>query len=112
MRFARRILKTEPFLSKIREEILPGEDVDDMVGLTRFAQETVKTNYHPSGSLKMGRDDDPMAVVDQRLRVRGVENLRVIDCSIIPAIPSANTNAIAMAIGSKAASLIAADHGK
>lgn len=112
MRHARKLLKTEPFLSKIREEILPGEDVDDMVGLTRFAQETVKTNYHPSGSLKMGRDDDPMAVVDARLRVRGVENLRVIDCSIIPAIPSANTNAIAMAIGSKAASLIAADHGK
>lgn len=112
MRYARRILKTEPFLSKIREEILPGEDVDDMVGLTRFAQETVKTNYHPSGSLKMGRDDDPMAVVDARLRVRGVENLRVIDCSIIPAIPSANTNAIAMAIGSKAATLIAEDHGK
>ncbi len=112
MRYARKILKTEPFVSKIREEILPGEDVDDMVGLTRFAQETVKTNYHPSGSLKMGRDDDPMAVVDARLRVRGVENLRVIDCSIIPAIPSANTNAIAMAIGSKAASLIAGDHGK
>jgi choline dehydrogenase-like flavoprotein len=112
MRYARRILKTEPFLSKIREEILPGEDVDDMVGLTRFAQETVKTNYHPSGSLKMGRDDDPMAVVDARLRVRGVEALRVIDCSIIPAIPSANTNAIAMAIGSKAATLIAEDHGK
>ncbi|WP_423065306.1 GMC family oxidoreductase [Devosia sp. CN2-171] len=112
MRYARKILEAEPFRSKIKEEILPGADVEDMVGLTRFAQETVKTNYHPSGSLKMGRDDDPMAVVDARLRVRGVENLRVIDCSIIPAIPSANTNAIAMAIGSKAASLIAADHGR
>ena len=112
MRYARKILAAEPFRNKIKEEILPGADVDDMVGLTRFAQETVKTNYHPSGSLKMGRDDDPMAVVDARLRVRGVENLRVIDCSIMPAIPSANTNAIAMAIGSKAASLIAADHGR
>lgn len=112
MRFARRILETEPFRSKIREEILPGPAVQDDEGLTRFAQETVKTNYHPSGSLKMGRDDDPLAVVDTRLRVRGVEGLRVIDCSIIPAIPSANTNAIAMAIGSKAATLIAADHGK
>lgn len=110
MRFARRILATEPFLSKIREEILPGPDVTDMAGLTRFAQETVKTNYHPSGSLRMGRADDPMAVVDPRLRVRGIEALRVIDCSIIPAIPSANTNAIAMAIGSKAATMIAEDH--
>ncbi|MDC9822828.1 GMC family oxidoreductase [Devosia sp. ZB163] len=112
MRHARRILETEPFLSRIKEEILPGRDVTDIAGMTRFAQETVKTNYHPSGSLKMGRDDDPMAVVNQRLQVRGVDNLRVIDCSIIPAIPSANTNAIAMAIGSKAATLIAADHGK
>lgn len=50
-----------------------------------------------------------MAVVDARLRVRGIEGLRVIDCSIIPAIPSANTNAAAMAIGSKAATLIAGD---
>jgi len=111
MRFARKILETEPFLSKIKEEILPGRDVTDLAGLTRFAQETVKTNYHPSGSLRMGRADDPMAVVDPRLRVRGIEGLRVIDCSIIPSIPSANTNAIAMAIGSKAASLIAEDHG-
>ncbi|MBN9308708.1 GMC family oxidoreductase [Devosia sp.] len=111
MRFARKILATEPFLSKIKEETLPGPGVTDLAGMTRFAHETVKTNYHPSGSLRMGRDDDPTAVVDARLKVRGVENLRVIDCSIIPAIPSANTNAIAMAIGSKAASLIAADHG-
>ena len=58
----------------------------------------------------MGPDGDPMAVVDARLRVRGIEGLRVIDCSIIPAIPSGNTNAPAMAIGSKAAALIAADH--
>jgi choline dehydrogenase-like flavoprotein len=59
----------------------------------------------------MGPDGDAGSVVDARLRVRGIEGLRVIDCSIIPAIPSGNTNAPAMAIGSKAASLIAADHG-
>jgi choline dehydrogenase len=111
MRHARKLLETEPFLSKIKEEILPGRTVTDLAGLTRFAQETVKTNYHPSGSLKMGRDDDPMAVVNARLQVRGIENLRVIDCSIIPAIPSANTNAIALTIGSKAAQMIAEDHG-
>jgi choline dehydrogenase len=111
MRHARKLLETEPFLSKIKEEILPGRAVTDLAGMTRFAQETVKTNYHPSGSLKMGRDDDPMAVVNARLKVRGIENLRVIDCSIIPAIPSANTNAIALTIGSKAAQMIAEDHG-
>jgi choline dehydrogenase len=60
----------------------------------------------------MGPANDPGSVVDARLRVRGIEALRVIDCSIIPLIPSGNTNAPAMGIGSKAASLIAADHGK
>lgn len=110
MRHARKLLATEPFLSKIREEILPGPEVEDEGGLRRFAAETVKTNYHPVGTARMGPDSDPMAVVDARLKVRGVDGLRVIDCSIIPAIPSGNTNAPAMAIGSKAATLIAEDH--
>ena len=107
---ARQLLETEPFKSKIAEELLPGKAVQDEESLTRFSGQTVKTNYHPSGSLRMGPDSDPLAVVDQRLRVRGVEGLRVIDCSIIPFIPSGNTNAPAMAIGSKAAELVAADY--
>jgi choline dehydrogenase-like flavoprotein len=111
MRFARRLLETEPFLTKIREEILPGPSVTDDAGLAAFAGQTVKTNYHPVGTARMGRDDDPTAVVDARLRVKGIEGLRVIDCSIMPAIVSGNTNAPAMAIGSKAAEMIAADHG-
>lgn len=109
LRFARRILETEPLKSRIAEEILPGAGLQDEESLTRFAGQTVKTNYHPSGSLRMGPAGDPMSVVDSRLRVRGIEGLRVIDCSIIPAIPSGNTNAPAMAIGSKAAAMIAED---
>ena len=112
LRHAREIVAAEPLKSKLRAELLPGPEIVDDEALTKFSGQTVKTNYHPSGTLRMGRDDDPLAVVDARLRVRGVEGLRVIDCSIIPAIPSGNTNAPAMAIGSKAASLIAADHGK
>lgn len=112
LRHAREIVAAEPLKSKLRAELLPGPDIVDDEALTKFSGQTVKTNYHPSGTLRMGRDDDPLAVVDARLRVRGIEGLRVIDCSIIPAIPSGNTNAPAMAIGSKAASLIAADHGK
>jgi choline dehydrogenase len=54
----------------------------------------------------MGPDSDPMSVVDGNLRVRGIDGLRIIDCSIIPFIPSGNTNAPAMAIGSKAAEMI------
>ena len=112
LRHAREIVAAEPLKSKLRAELLPGPEIVDDEALTKFSGQTVKTNYHPSGTLRMGRDDDPLAVVDARLRVRGVEGLRVIDCSIIPAIPSGNTNAPAMAIGSKAASLIAADYGK
>lgn len=106
LKTARRLLETEPFRSKIAMEILPGKALQDEEALTKFAGQTVKTNYHPSGSLRMGPDNDPMAVVDGTLKVRGVDGLRVIDCSIIPFIPSGNTNAPAMAIGSKAADMI------
>jgi len=106
VRHARQLLETEPFKSKIAEELLPGKALTDEESLTKFAGQTVKTNYHPSGSLRMGPDSDPMSVVDANLRVRGIEGLRVIDCSIIPFIPSGNTNAPAMAIGSKAADLV------
>jgi len=107
---ARQLLETEPFRSKIAEEILPGKALQDEESLARFAGQTVKTNYHPVGTARMGPQSDPMSVVDARLRVRGVDGLRVIDCSIIPNIPSGNTNAPAMAIGSKAAELIARVH--
>jgi choline dehydrogenase-like flavoprotein len=110
LKTARRLLETEPFRSKIAMEILPGKTLQDEEALTKFAGQTVKTNYHPSGSLRMGPDNDPMAVVDGTLKVRGLDGLRVIDCSIIPFIPSGNTNAPAMAIGSKAAEMIGNDY--
>ncbi|MFD1942244.1 GMC family oxidoreductase [Paradevosia shaoguanensis] len=106
LRHARQLLKTEPFRSKIDAELLPGPAIEDDDSLARFCGQTVKTNYHPSGSLRMGPAHDPMAVVDAELKVRGVEGLRVIDCSIMPFIPSGNTNAPAMAVGSKAADLV------
>lgn len=112
MRYARQIIETEPFKSKVKEEILPGAALQSDEELTKFAGQTVKTNYHPSGSCRMGPDGDPLSVVDKRLRVRGIDALRVIDCSIMPLIPSGNTNAPAMAIGSKAAEMIAADNNR
>ncbi|MFN4209868.1 MAG: GMC oxidoreductase, partial [Devosia sp.] len=109
---ARQLLETEPFKSRIAEELLPGAAVmADPAALERYCGQTVKTNYHPVGTLRMGLDSDPSAVVGPDLRVRGIEGLRVIDCSIMPAIVSGNTNAPAMAIGSKAASLIGASYG-
>ncbi len=111
LRHARDILASEPFASKIKQELLPGADVTADDALATFCGKTVKTNYHPVGTAPMGPEDDAHAVVDAQLRVRGVENLRVIDCSIMPQIVSGNTNAPAMAIGSKAAELLAATRG-
>ena len=108
---ARRLLDTEPFKSAIAKELLPGAAVmDDPAALERYCGQTVKTNYHPVGTLRMGLARDPTAVVGPDLKVRGVDGLRVIDCSIMPQIVSGNTNAPAMAIGSKAASLIGATY--
>ncbi|UYN99223.1 MAG: GMC family oxidoreductase N-terminal domain-containing protein [Devosia sp.] len=108
---ARRLLGAAPLAEKIATELLPGQAVmDDPAALASYCGQTVKTNYHPVGTLRMGRADDPTAVVGGDLKVRGVEGLRVIDCSIMPQIVSGNTNAPAMAIGSKAASLIAASY--
>ncbi|HWL67518.1 MAG TPA: GMC family oxidoreductase N-terminal domain-containing protein [Geminicoccus sp.] len=109
MRFARTLLATEPLAGNIAREILPGADKLSDAELAAFAGKTVKTNFHPVGSARMGPDHDPTAVLDARMRVRGVEALRVIDCAAIPFIPSANTNAIALALGHKAAELIMAD---
>ena len=106
MRHARELLRTAPFADKMGDEILPGAGLTSEDDLARFAGQTVKTNYHPVGTARLGPDGDPMSVVDGQLRVRGVAGLRVIDCSVMPAIPSGNTNAAAMAIGSKAAALI------
>jgi choline dehydrogenase len=106
MRFARRVLASHPLADRVAREMLPGPGRDSDADLAAHARRMVKTNYHPVGTARMGRDDDPMAVLDTRLRVRGVDGLRVIDCSIMPRIVSGNTNAAALAIGDRAVSLM------
>ncbi|OJD35622.1 gmc oxidoreductase [Diplodia corticola] len=74
-----------------------------------FVRENATTCYHPAGTCKMGRDDDPVAVLDARLRVRGVEGLRVADCSVMPLMNQGHTQMPAYGIGEKAAELIKED---
>ena len=74
--------------------------------LAAHCKQFVKTNYHPSGTCRMGPNGDAMAVLDSRMRVRGVDRLRVCDLSAMPDITAGNTNAPAMMMGSRCAELI------
>ena len=69
----------------------------------------IKTNWHPVGTCKMGRDDDKMSVLNSKLQVKGINNLRVFDVSMMPNIIAANTNAPAMAIADKATEIMLED---
>jgi choline dehydrogenase len=89
------------------QEYMPGQGLRDERELERFARERGGTVFHPSGTCRMGADD--RAVVDARLRVKGVSGLRVIDASIMPAMVSTNTNAATIMIGEKGAALVRED---
>jgi choline dehydrogenase len=104
VKLARNILKTKAFDAFRGEEVAPGDRVENEADLRDFIRHTAETLYHPVGTCKMGKDR--MAVVNPRLQVYGVEGLRVVDASIMPAIVGGNTNAPTIAIAEKAADLI------
>jgi choline dehydrogenase len=111
IRLTRRIV-AQPALQKLHpDEYLPGSQVhdDDEQALTKAAGDIGTTIFHPIGTAKMGLESDPMMVVDDRLRVAGIERLRVVDASVMPSITSGNTNAPTMMIAEKGAALILAD---
>jgi len=87
-------------------ELFPGPDVRSDAEIDAFVRKAVETCYHPVGTCKMGRDTDASAVVDDTLRVHGVDGLRVVDASIMPSIVSGNTNAPTIMIAEKAADMI------
>jgi choline dehydrogenase len=106
LKYARRILASNPLSKIITHEMLPGKDVTSDEALAEHCRRTVKTNWHPVGTCRMGSPVDPMAVLDTRLNVRGIEGLRVIDASAMPFVPSGNTNAPTMALASRAIDFI------
>jgi len=109
LKLARRICANEAYARFVTRETLPGPEVGDDESLLHYVRETGATIYHPVGTCRMG--PDPNAVVDERLRVKGLEGLRVADCSIMPTLVSGNTNAPAIMIGEKAAAMILEDAG-
>jgi choline dehydrogenase len=106
---ARRILSMPPLARCSGRELSPGPAVSTDADLEAFIRANVATTYHPVGTCKMGPARDPMAVVDSRLRVHGINGLRVADASIMPNIIGGNTSAPSMMIGERAADFILED---
>ncbi|MBM1634378.1 GMC family oxidoreductase N-terminal domain-containing protein [Sulfitobacter mediterraneus] len=107
MRRARDIVNTAPLAQHCVRETAPGPDCHTDAEWEAFARETGQTIYHASGTCRMGREGE--SVTDPALRVRGVDGLRVIDASVMPAIPSGNTQAAVFALAEKGADLVLDD---
>jgi choline dehydrogenase-like flavoprotein len=106
MKLARRLLKSKPLEPYYDFEDFPGDKVQSDAELLEAAKQRGTTTFHPNGTCRMGPKTDPLAVVDDQLRVHGLEGLRVIDASIMPTMLSANLNAGTMMLADKASDLI------
>ncbi len=104
IRLARGMTSQPAWESYRAEEVVPGPDVESDADLERFLREKVGTSYHPSGSCRMGIDDE--AVVDGEAKVRAIERLRIVDASIMPRVVTANLNAAVLMLAEKVSDLI------
>ena len=107
LQFCRKLGQTAALGKYVSFEMGPGPEIQSDAEMLQFARDTGTTTYHPMGTCKMGHD--PMAVVDDRLKVHGIDGLRIADASIFPTMPSGNINAPVIMTAEKAASLIAED---
>ena len=110
MKVSRRIAESNAMGKYIEEEVLPGASVQSFDELLDCARNIGETIYHPTGTCMMGPKSDSQAVVDSRLRLHGMQALRIVDASIMPTLTSGNTNAPVFAIAEKAADMILEDH--
>jgi choline dehydrogenase len=109
VRLARTLADTAALRPYVAEEYRPGDEAKTDGELLEFARNYGATIFHPVGTCKMG--NDPLAVVDDRLRVRGIAGLRVVDCSVMPTLVSGNTHAPAVMIAEKASALVLGSGG-
>ena len=108
VKVAREIMSQSSLAKKNGKEIFPGSKIQSDSEILQFLKEKSNTIYHPVGTCKMGNDE--MAVVDETLKVHGLNHLRVIDASIMPTLISGNTNAPTIMIAAKAAEMILSDY--
>ena len=106
MRLARRLLASKPLEPYYDHEDFPGPSVQSDDELLGAAKERGTTTFHPNGTCRMGPETDPTAVVDDQLRVHGLQGLRVVDASVMPTMLSANLNAATMMLADKASDMI------
>lgn len=108
----RKMAASEPLKSWIKREIAPGGHISSDEDLNRYARSASQTMFHPACTTKMGDvANDPLAVVDSRLRVKGVNNLRIADAGVFPTMITVNLMLTVLAVGERAAELIAEDAG-
>jgi choline dehydrogenase-like flavoprotein len=108
LQLAREIMNQRALRPYVKAEVLPGPDMRDGEALYRYACTNAKTDHHPVGTCRMGSPDQPLTVVDPHLRVIGLTGLRVVDASVMPRVPSCNTNAPTIMVAEKGADLIRA----
>jgi choline dehydrogenase len=106
IRYLRKIAATAPLATIITEEVAPGPAATSDDDLLAFIRRTTESNYHPVGTCRMGAARDRDAALTPDLKVKGVECLRVFDASMMPSIPSANTNATVMAVADRGVDLM------
>jgi choline dehydrogenase-like flavoprotein len=104
LRLAREIMRRKALEPYVLREVLPGPSLETDAELFDYACRSAKTDHHPVGTCRMG--NDAMAVVTPDLKLRGIEGLRVCDASVMPRVPSSNTNAPTIMVGEKGADLI------
>lgn len=112
MKAARKIAQTAPFKDWIKREVAPGPKIQTDEELSHYARKVAHTVYHPAGTTRMGDvESDALAVVDNKLRVRGLRKVRIADAGIFPTIPTINPMLTVLGVAEKAAEMIAEEAG-
>ena len=104
VKLIRKLMKSKTMKEFCGEEVQPGENLSTDDDILKFIRDKAETVYHPSGTCKMGFDQE--SVVDKNLKVHGIKGLRIADASIMPTLVSGNTNAVCMMIGERCADFI------